>query len=259
MATPTTVRFLEAQLRTYRRTWRGSVVTTFLNPILFLAAMGLGVGALVDDGSGREILEGIAYVTFLAPGLLAATTMQTGAGDSSWPVMAGMKWQRTYEAALATPIDSTAVVLGHFGYVFFRLLFTAIVYAAVMAVLASVPLGGALYSVIPAVLTGMAFGTVVMAFTATQEGAESLSSLYRFGIVPLFLFSGTFFPVSQLPNWLEWAAYVTPLWHGVELTRAAALGTETTIAAFWSVLYLVVFGVIGALLAIRNLEKRMIT
>jgi lipooligosaccharide transport system permease protein len=259
MATPTTVRFLEAQLRTYRRTWRGSVVTTFLNPILFLAAMGLGVGALVDQGSGREILEGIAYVTYLAPGLLAATTMQTGAGDSSWPVMAGMKWQRTYEAALATPVDVASVVLGHFGFVFFRVLFTALVYAVVMAVMASVPLDGALLSVLPAVLTGMSFGTIVMAFTASRDGPEPLSSLYRFGIVPLFLFSGTFFPVAQLPDWLEPAAYATPLWHGVELTRAAALGLDTTVPAFISVLYLVVVAVAGAWLAIRNLDKRMVT
>ena len=128
-----------------------------------------------------------------------------------------------------------------------------------MAVMASVPLGGALWSVVPAVLTGMAFGTAVMAFTATKDGAEPMSSLFRFGIVPLFLFSGTFFPVSQLPDWLEPVAYATPLWHGVELTRAAALGTEMAVPAFVAIAYLLAWVVIGGWLAIRNLEKKMIT
>ena len=258
MATPATARFLESRLRTYRRTWRGSVVTTFLNPILFLSAMGLGVGALVDRGAGREILEGVAYVTYLAPGLLAATTMQTATGDSSWPVMAGIKWQRTYEAALATPVGVAPLVLGHFGFVLLRVLFTGLVYALVMTVMASVPLNGALLSVLPGVLTGMAFATPVMAFTASKDGPEPMSSLYRFGIVPLFLFSGTFFPVSQLPGWLEPLAYATPLWHGVELTRAAALGVATTIPWTVNTLYLALWVVVGGWLAVRNLERRMI-
>ena len=258
MANSTSIRFLEGQLRTYKRTWRGSVVTTFLNPILFLTAMGLGIGALVDRGSAREVLEGVAYVTFLAPGLLAATTMQTAAGDSSWPVMAGIKWQRTYEAAVTTPLSPASLVYGHFGFVFLRVTFTAVVYAAVMAVIAAVPLGGALLSTIPGVLTGMAFATGVMAFTATRDGSEPMSALFRFGIVPMFLFSGTFFPVDQLPGWLEAVAYATPLWHGVELTRAAALSVDTTIPAIFSILYLLAWVAGGAWLAVRNLDHRMI-
>ncbi len=258
MAAPTAVRFLEGELRTYRRQWRASVITTFVNPILFLAAMGLGVGSLVDRGTGAGALEGFAYVTYLAPGLLAATTMQIGTGDAAWPVMAGIRWVRSYEAAMATPIDVRSIVTGHLGYVAFRLLFTAVVFALVMVVLASVTVGGALASVAPGVLTGMAFAAPVIAFTSLLDGPEGLSSLFRFAIVPLYLFSGTFFPVSQLPGWLEPVAYVTPLWHGVELTRAAALGTATTVPAVVNIAYLVVWVGVGTVLARWGLARRMV-
>ncbi|MFQ5553882.1 MAG: ABC transporter permease [Acidimicrobiia bacterium] len=255
----TSIRFFEGQMRQYRRTWRSSVITTFVNPVLFLTAMGLGLGSLVNDGTGRVALDGITYVTFLAPGLLAATTMQTGAGDSSWPVMAGIKWVRSYEAALSTPIRTADIVFGHIGFVLFRVTFTASVFVLVMAVLASVTPPRAALSVLPAVLTGMAFATPIMAYTASRDGAEAMSSLFRFGIVPLFLFSGTFFPVSQLPDWMEPIAHATPLWHGVELTRAAALGVDTAIDPMWNVLYLSVWVVAGVALSLRVLGRRMIT
>lgn len=258
MAAPTAIRFLEGELRTYRKQWRASVITTFVNPILFLAAMGLGVGSLVDRGSGAEVLEGLAYVTYLAPGLLAATMMQIGTGDAAWPVMAGIKWVRSYEAAMATPVGVGSILTGHLGYIALRLLFATAAYALVMVVLASVTVGGALASVAPAVLTGMAFAAPVIAFTSRLDGAEGLSSLFRFGIVPLYLFSGTFFPVSQLPGWLQPVAYATPLWHGVELTRAAALGIATTIPAVVNVAYLAMWIGAGTVLARQALGRRLV-
>lgn len=259
MAAPTSLRFLEGELRRYRQQWRGSVITTFVNPILFLAAMGLGLGVLVDEGAGRGALDGFAYVTFLAPGLLAATTMQTAAFESMWPVMAGIKWVRGYEAAMATPVEPRSIVLGHLGYVTLRVAFAAVVFAAVMSVLASIAVSGAALAVLPGVLTGIAFAAPIMAFTTTRKDAEGLASLYRFGIVPLFLFSGTFFPVEQLPDWMEPVAYATPLWHGVELARAASLDITTAIPWILSVAYLMAWAVAGTALAVRGLEKRMVT
>ena len=257
MVTSTSIRFLEGRLRTYRRTWRGSVFTTFLNPILFLSAMGLGVGSLVNNNIGHDVLGGIAYITFLAPGLLAATTMQVATNDASWPVMAGIKWQRTYEAALATPLNASALVYGQLCFIVLRVTFTGFAYSLVMAVMASVPFPGALLSVIPGLLTGIACAAPVMAFTASREGAEPLSALVRFAIMPMFLFSGTFFPVSQLPGWLQPIAHATPLWHGVELTRAAALSVATTTPAAVSILYLLAWAALGTWLAVRILNNRM--
>ncbi len=147
----------------YRRTWRGSVVTTFLNPVLYLAAMGLGLGTLVDEGAGRDAVEGFAYLTYLAPGLLAATVMQTGAGDGSWPVMAGIKWQKTYEAALATPVGIRDLVFGHLLWVTARLFITALVFVVIMALFGAVSFGTGLLAIFPALLTGMAFAAPIMA------------------------------------------------------------------------------------------------
>lgn len=253
------VRYLESRALVYRRTWRGNVVTTFLNPVLYLAAMGLGLGTLVDEGAGRSAVEGFTYLTFLGPGLLAATTMQTGAGDGSWPVMAGIKWQKTYEAALATPVGVRDLVIGHLMWVTARVTFTAVVFVVVMALFDAVAIGPGLLAVAPAVLTGMAFAAPITAYTATLKDVQGMVSLFRFGIVPMFLFSGTFFPIDQLPGWLQPVAYVTPLWHGVELSRGAALDIGTSWSPWLHAGYLAALLAGGTFLAIRLLGRRMRT
>lgn len=251
--------YFEARARIYRHVWRGSVISFFLNPVMFLAAMGVGLGVLVDQGSGRGALEGSSYLAWLAPGLMAATTMQSAAGDSAWPVMGGFRWLRTYYAILSTPVRVGGIVRGHLSFQTVRLIFVAGVYALVIAAFGAVPLGPALLAVLPSVLTGLTFGALVMAITSSLRNEMGLSNLMRFGILPLFLFSGTFFPISQLPSWLEPVAYATPLWHGIELTRAAALDIGTTFHPIWHVAYLLGLIVIGVRLSVRMLTKKLIS
>ncbi len=257
MAAPGSLLVVERHARVYRRTWRGSVISTFMNPILYLLAMGLGLGSLVDDGSGAVQLD-FPYLDFLAPGLLAAATMMTSAGESLYPVMAGMKWNKSYHDALATPISTRDLVVGHFGWVTFRILFTAVVFTGVMVAFGTIGLDRALLVVPPAVLAGLAFAGPVTAYAAQLKNETGLSAVFRFVITPLFLFSGTFFPIDQLPNWMEPVAYVTPLWHGVETTRAAALGLETTWHPGLHYLAMVAFLVVGAFIADRLYHKRLI-
>ncbi len=257
MGMPTTLRVLEVHARTYRRIWRGSVITTFINPILFLAAMGLGLGTLVDDSAGVATLDAVDYITFLAPGLLAATAMQTAAGDSSFPVMAGIKWLKTYDAMLSTPIGVPALVYGHMGWVAVRVTFVSLVFVLISILFGAMSVGWGLLAVLPAVLTGVAFGAAVMAYTARLENEMGLSSLFRFGIVPMFLFSGTFFPISQLPDWMEPLAYLVPLWHGVELARGAALHQATELPPLAHVAYLALWAIAGTWLALRLLRERL--
>jgi len=251
-------RVIEASARVYRRTWRGSVISTFFNPILYLLAMGVGLGQLVDDGTGNTSLD-IAYLTFLAPGLLAATAMMTGAGDASWPVMAGIKWRKTYDAILSTPVSVSELVLGHLGWVGIRLLFVTIVYSGVMTAFGATTIVQGALAIPPAVVTGVAFSAVVTAYTAKLEDAQGLSALFRFAIMPLFLFSGTFFPIDQFPGWVQPAAYATPLFHGVSLCRGIALGTEFAVAPAWSVAYLAAMTVVGVVIAIRFMRSRLIS
>lgn len=256
MATPGSLLFIERSARVYRRTWRGSVISTFMNPVLYLLAMGLGLGSLVDDGGGTTQLD-FDYLTYLAPGLLAAATMMTATGESLYPVMAGMKWNKYYHDALATPVSIRDLVVGHFGWVAFRILFTSVVFTGVMVAFGTISPATALLVIPPSVLGGLAFAGPISAYAAQLENETGLSSVFRFVITPLFLFSGTFFPIDQLPGWMEPIAYVTPLWHAVETTRGVALGIETAWPPVAHYLVMVVFLVAGALVADRFFTKRL--
>jgi len=253
------LRVVESELIAYRRTWRGTVISSFVNPVLFLAAMGVGLGSLVDATDNGLA---IPYLAFVATGLMAATAMQAGAGDGSWPVMAGVKWRKEFHGAITTPIGPADIVVGRFYWGVIRLTFMLGVFAVIAVLFGALEIGPALLAVPPAVVTGLAFQTVITAFTVTREDETSLSTLFRFGIIPLFLFSGTFFPISQLPDVLQWIAYATPLFHGVELVRKIALpevdtSAVTALSVWIHVAYLVTMTGLGVVFASRFLSRRL--
>ena len=255
---PQVLRVLEHNALVYRRTFRGTLFTTFLSPVLFLTAMGLGLGALVDR-QGTAQLGGVSYLAFLAPGLLAASAMQTGAFENTFPVMAKTTWWKTYDAMLATPLRVRDLVLGDLGWSAIRLTISATAFVAVMMVFGAIAPAGALLALPAAVLTGMAFACPIFAFSATQKKDNAFSVLFRFVITPLFLFSGTFFPIEQLPDVIEPVAWVTPLYHGVALTRGLALGTlDPTMGAIHLAVLLAFIGG-GLALAFVALRRRMVT
>lgn len=252
------LRYAESEVIAYRRTWRGTVITSFVNPVFFLAAMGAAMGQLVDRGPGLPI----PYVTFVASGLIAANAMQIGAGDGAFPVMAGLKWRKNFHGTITTPLGAEDIILGRLIWAVGRLLFVLLVFAVIAVLFGALDLGPALLAVGPGVLTGIAFTTAITAWTLNQEDDRSLSSLFRFGIVPLFLFSGTFFPITQLPDWLEPLAYITPLFHGVELARKLALPdvgapVVTALSGWIHFGYLVVMAGVGVYFSIRSLDRRL--
>lgn len=251
------VRVFEHNAFVYRRTWRGSIFTSFISPILFLGAMGLGLGALVNVNS-PQALGGLDYLTFLAPGLLAATMMQTAAFESTYPVLAGILWMKTYDAMVATPISPRAIVIGQLAWVATRLTLVSVVFLTVMVIVGASSLTGAVLSIPFAVMTGLAFAAPVQAFASTQRNDNNFSVIFRFVVTPLFLFSGTFFPISQLPDFLEPIAWFLPLFHGVSLTRGAALGTLDPGAALIHVGVLVGFIVAGALASMVLFRRRLV-
>src|SRR5690606_24815071 len=177
-----------------------SLFSSFINPVMLLLAMGLGLGSLVDRTGGPG---GLPYVTWLAPGLLANVAMQTAAGESAYPVMAGMRWIKSYDAMLASPLRASDIVLGHFTWVTVRIAQVALIFAAVAVWLADLDPLRAVAGTGAALLTGTAFIGLVTAYTAKFQNDTALANLFRFVVVPLFLFSGVFFPISQLPDLVQ--------------------------------------------------------
>jgi lipooligosaccharide transport system permease protein len=250
------VRSLRFWLTNYRRTWRGSIYSSVANPVLYLGAMGLGLGTLVDAHSATR-LGGVSYLAFLAPGLLAATGMQTAMGESTYPVLASVKWVKTYQAAAATPVRPADMFHGHLLFTTLRLAMNAAIFLAVIAAFGAVRSAWVLAAVPVTVLTGLAFATPVEAFAVTRDKDGSFSMLFRFGLIPLFLFSATFFPLTQLPGWLQPVAYLTPLWHGVTLCRSLALGHPDLPGALGHVGYLAALALAGLIAGDRTYRRRL--
>ncbi|HEY3955981.1 MAG TPA: ABC transporter permease [Streptosporangiaceae bacterium] len=250
------VRHFRFWLTDYRRTWRGSIYSSVLNPTLYLAAMGLFLGKMVDQ-HGTTHLGGVPYLTFLAPGLLAAQAMQTGIGECTYPILGSVKWNRTYQAAASSPLRPRDIFHGHQLFVLMRLLMNSALFLAVMAAFGAVRSPAVIAALPAAILTGFAFAAPVEAWAITLNKDTYFSVVFRFILIPLFLFSGTFFPITQLPGWLQPVAYATPLWHGVELCRGLSLGTLTTGDILLHVGYLLLFAVAGSVVGERTYRRRL--
>jgi lipooligosaccharide transport system permease protein len=248
--------FFRQRLTAHRHFWRSSAVGSVLEPALFLAAMGLVLGTLVDRGPG--VPGGVGYLAFLAPGLLVAAAMQTATGESTYPVLGAIKWDRLYEAVLATPARPADLLAGHLLYVAFRVTTSAAAFLLVLLLFGAARSPLVLLALPVALLTGLAFAAPVTAMAAALEEDAAFAALQRFLLVPLFLFSGTFFPVDRLPAVLEWFARATPLWHGVTLARDLALGTVDGGSALLHTGYLVLWTAAGTALAARALHRRLV-
>jgi lipooligosaccharide transport system permease protein len=249
------LRAYEHWLAQYKRVWRGTVGTSLVNPLLYLAGLGIGLGTIVDRSQNAP--GGVPYLDFIAPGLLAAAAMQTAATESSWPVLGAIKWTRTYFAMTATPLTERDVLIGHQLFVVTRVFTASAGYLLVVAVFGAVDSWLGLLTIPVAVLIGTAFSTPLAAYAATRESEAVFPPIFRFVIVPMFLFSGTFFPVAQMPLAFEIAAYLTPIWHGVELCRGLMLGTIELLPALGHVAYLLAWTVGGLVLARRTYRRRL--
>jgi lipooligosaccharide transport system permease protein len=240
----------------YKRLWHRSLAFGFLQPVLFLTAMGLGIGTLIGSGD-RAAFGGFEYIDWLGPGLLAAMGMQTATFESTYPIMNKIMWGRNYEAMLATPVSIRSIVGGELGWTAFRISSLAAVFLLVLTLFGIPRSPMAILAVPFAALVGLAFSSCLIAFTATQKNDVGFSAIFRFVINPLFLFSGTFFPLTQIPEPARYLAWLTPLFHGVELIRGAVLDTLDPLTAPIHLAYLLAMFAIGAFLAERNLTRRM--
>ncbi len=250
------LRPLEFFFAQYKRVWRGTAVTSVVTPVVYLLALGWGLGQFLEDVTVNG--QTVDYLTFVAPGLLAATAMQLATFESSWPVLSAIKWDRQYHAMLATPLRVRDVLIGHQSFVAARLLMTSTVYVLVITAFGAVESPLAILSIPVAVLVGLAFSLPIAAWAAHTETEVSFVAIFRFVILPMFLFSGTFFPVEQLPAVLEAVAYLTPLWHGVTLCRDLTLGDVAVGSAVLHLSYLLAWIAGGLVAALFTYRRRLV-
>ncbi|MFC4333610.1 ABC transporter permease [Salininema proteolyticum] len=240
---------------TYRRSWHGSVFSVFLMPILYMVGIGLGVGQFVDPAS----LGGVEYAAFIAPGIIAMVPVNLAANDFIYPVFGGYReWGSQYLSQRASPLRPIDILNGHLAYgVLFRASFAcAVVFVPLLFfdvftswwAPAAVPVG---------VLVSFAVAPWVFTWCSAVEGEYILNVIFRFAIMPVTLFSGVFFPITQMPPFVQPLAWISPLWHGVELTRLAATGTEAALPPALHALYLAALGVGGWFCARHIVHKRL--
>lgn len=258
LSTPPIIRAWESHVTLYRAVWKSNVLGSFVQPLLYLLGMGLGVGALVDRGDRSEtLLEGLTYFQFLAPGLIATTAMLITTGEAMWPVLGGFKWMRTFHAQAATPLTPHQIAGGVALWHATKALIAVTGVTSVLVLFDGTRGWGLLLAVPFGVLTGVAFSAPMMAWSASRETDTSFPTINRFVIMPLFLFGGAFYPVSQLPDWLEPIAKATPLWHGVELTRGAVHGRLELGSTVVHVAVLASLAAVGWFLAGRTFTRRL--
>ncbi|HOQ52039.1 MAG TPA: ABC transporter permease [Micropruina sp.] len=251
--------WLYAQYRlTSMRAYLQTIVIRSIGlPLLYLASMGLGLGALVDAGAGG--VDGVSYLVFVAPGLLVSSIVMEASGEFTYPVMSGFKWQKHFFAASASPLRPGQISVGEVVAVGLRFMAESVVFWLALVLFGAVP-SGMSWLVIPiATLAALAFGAPLLAFSATQtdEGAQ-FAFIQRFVVMPMFLFAGTFFPLAAMPWYLQWVGWISPMWHGTQLARIVCFGMPNP--AWLTVLHVVVLlvaAVVGTWAAARIFTRRL--
>ncbi|WP_436522587.1 ABC transporter permease [Actinoplanes sp. HUAS TT8] len=244
---------LEYHLVNYRRTWRASALSTLVLPLLTMLGFGLGVGGYVQAD-----VDGAAYLDWIVPGLIASTAAQTALGEASWPVLSGFEWLKVYFAQATAPLRPGDILGGHLAFMMFRVLISVAAFLLVASTFGALHSFWALAVLPLSVLIGLAVAAPMVAYTASISSDSYLPIMFRFAVLPMSLFSGVFFPIESLPGPLRWLAYALPLWHGVDLTRAATLGRALGPAGLWHVLYLLLWCAAGWFLARRRFQRRLV-
>lgn len=249
------MRYAGREAHVWTRLWRGTVFSGLVGPLLFLGAMGLGVGGMVDEHTGT--VSGLKYLSFVAPGLLVASASERTAMSCLWQVMGGHKWMGTFRAAVATPLRPGDVYAGYLMWMAALVGMNAVPFLAIAALLGGVPSLWGVLAIPAAVLCATAFAAPLAAFACSQDDEVYFSAVHRLIILPLFLFSGTFFPLSELPPGLRPIAWLTPMWHGVELARSATTGTLDLLPALGHVAFLLAVIAAGMVWGVRSFSQRL--
>jgi lipooligosaccharide transport system permease protein len=239
--------------------WKASVIAFGIgNPVLYLASVGLGVGMLVDANSPNGV-DGVPYLVFLAPALLATAAIQGGGDETMFPTLSGFIWNRLFFAMRATSLTGAQIADGVLLAAIVRILFTTVVYWIVLLVFGAVSWTSAMSLIAVSAFAGTCWAAFMMGITGhVKDDSGFMSVSFRLVIMPMFLFSGTFYPLSSLPAAVQWIGWISPLWHATQLGRWLSYGMP--LPAWQAVMgfaYLAALLVIGLIVARRQFERRL--
>ncbi|MDD5169767.1 MAG: ABC transporter permease [Syntrophales bacterium] len=245
----------QRNLTVYRHNWKVSFLPPILEPLLYLAAFGVGFGVLV----GRVNYEGtgISYAAFIAPALIAFNIMNNAFFENTYGSFVRMYYQKTFDAMMATPLTVNEIIIGEIVWGATKSVIATIIMMIVISLLGFISYPEGLLIVPLALLGGLAFGSIGMYFTSIIRYIDLFNLPYFLFITPMFLFSGTFFPMENLPSWAQKLALALPLTHLVRLTRDLCYG-HVGLFMLWPLAYCLVFTAIFFYLSVKGMKKRLI-
>jgi len=250
--------YAEQVLRVMRNYGWSVVLYSVGQPVAYLFAMGVGLASLVDANS-EAAFGGVSYLEFVAPALLVSAAVMTASGEFSYPIMDGFKWRRVFYGPHASPLIPQQIASGHIMASTVRFLLQSVVYFVVVALFGASPSPWGWVSAIVATVAALSFGLPLMAYAAsiTQDKGQ-FALVQRFIVMPLFLFSGTFFPLDTLPLAVRWIGWISPVWHGTELGRVFTYGMDQNpVQTITHVVFLLATATVGWVLVRRQFVKRM--
>jgi lipooligosaccharide transport system permease protein len=249
------LRVWRRNLLTYRRIWKVNFLTPLFEPLFYILAFGLGFSGLIGDV--RYGGATFTYTAFIAPALIATAVMWNAFFETTYASFVRMYYQKTFDGMLATPLSLEEIIIAEIVWSATKSMAAATIMTAVLGILGFIEFPGGLLLIPLALLGGLAFGAIGMFFTGVTPTIDMFNLPIFLFITPMFLFSGTFFPVSNLPTWAQPLALAFPLYHLAELARWFATGTNET-GILIGLLYLGVFFVVFTLLALRVMKRRLI-
>ncbi len=237
--------------------WTSVLGSALITPALYVLAMGIGLGTLVDSSSGG--VSGVPYLTFVAPGLLISTVVMSSTNELMYPVMDGFKWSKLYFSRAATTASTTQVAIGDLVAVTLRMVAEAGAFWLMLVALGAVEPTWSWLMIPIAAVAGMAFGAPLAAFAASKDDEGfAFSMIQRFVVMPMFLFAGTFYPLTAMPGYLQWIGWISPMWHGTQLARAVSFGLPLTGAEVaLHVGFLLALLTLGTWLTVRAFTRRL--
>jgi lipooligosaccharide transport system permease protein len=248
-------RFLvERNIYVYRHGWI-VILSGFFEPLFYLGSIGFGLGALVGSVNGPGG-QPISYQLFVAPALLASASMNGAIAEATFNFFFKLNYNKTFESILATPLGPADVAIGELIWALIRGGIYAIAFVVVMAVLGLIVSPWVVLALPGALLIGFAFGAIGMAATSFMRTWQDFD-LIQLVILPLFLFSGTFYPLDAYPAGIRTIVELTPLYQGVDLLRSLVVG-HVEWSLLWHVAYLAAFGIVGLAIVSRRLDKLLL-